>query len=365
MNNLFSKKENVFIKKIDLPDIEFQSDIFDNFKNLILSNESKYPNIDIWLKEKVIPGIKTSNRSAYIGYINDKPIASAVVKREQNAKICHLKIGEELQDYGLGDIFFSLMIFDVIKIAKNIHFTLPEELWQKENQFFKSFGFNNVVKSKIQYRNGEDELLCSSPYDVIHQKVLNNKLPKLFYHYSIGGYSNDVNLILSIQPKYMDKIVSGEKTVEIRRSFSTKWLGSKAALYSTSPNKEIIGYTTLRNIVYDTPENIWNKYSQELGVDKNTFDQYVENKGKIYAIELDDTKKYLNGIPISQIEGILKKELHIPQSHISINVAEDWYKGISISTLLHSMHSQFGIKHTSFLNRLNSILNTESLVNID
>ncbi len=364
MSDLFSKKENIIIKKIDLSDIDYQSNHLTNFNDLILENENKYPNIDIWLNNKVLPGIKSSQRSAYIGYVNDNPIVTAIVKKDIDAKICHLKIGEDLQDYGLGDIFFSLMIFDVIKTAKNVHFTIPEGLWGKRNQFFKSFGFRDTIMAETQYRHGEDELSCSSPINEIYSKILSQKLPKLFYHYSLGGYSNDINLVLSIQPKYIDKILSGKKTVELRRSFSTKWIGSKAVLYSTAPSREIKGYVTIKNIVKDTPDAIWNKYEKRIGADKENFEKYVENKDKIYAIEMDEIKKYVYGIPITQIESILKRKLTIPQSHMSTTITDDWYKGISIATLLHSMQSKTGLKYTSLINQLNSILNKKDIINI-
>ncbi|NOG45217.1 MAG: ASCH domain-containing protein [Calditrichaeota bacterium] len=365
MSDLFTQKENIIIKKIDFTDIEYQSNHLNNFSDLILRNEIKYPNIDIWLNNKVIPGIRDSQRAAYVGYINNNPIISAVVKKDQNAKICHLKIGDDLQDYGIGDIFLSLMIFDVIKEAKNVHFTIPEGLWGEKNQFFKSFGFNNISKAETQYRHGEDELMCSSPINEIYSRILSQKLPKLFYHYSLGGFSNDINLILSIHPHYIDKILSGDKTVELRRSFSTKWIGSKAVLYSTSPSREIKGYVTINNIEKDTPEKIWDKYKHRIGTDRNNFEKYCKNKEKIYAIEMDEIKKYVSGIPITQIEGILKKKLTIPQSHMSTTISDDWYKGVSIATLLHSMQSQAGLKYTSLLNQLNSVLSKKDIINID
>ena len=47
--------------------------------------EDLYPGIDIWFKKKVVPGLKESNRVAFLVYHDDRPIGSAVVRKDDDA----------------------------------------------------------------------------------------------------------------------------------------------------------------------------------------------------------------------------------------------------------------------------------------
>ena len=150
------------IIRIDKINIKILSDSLTDLQNLVLINEEMYPDIKRWFKKKVIPELKTNERIAYVGYINDKPIASAIVKQGELSKICHLKINKKFQNNSFGKILFSLMLSDIKDIAKEVYFTLPESLWEERKKFFQSFGFNTITKTDIRYRTFENELKCSS-----------------------------------------------------------------------------------------------------------------------------------------------------------------------------------------------------------
>lgn len=59
-----------------------------------------------------------------------------------------------------------------------------------------------------------------------------------------------MNIILSIHPEYVEKILAGEKTVELRRLLPRQNV-EKIYIYSTSPVKKIVGYFTGRRFDYN------------------------------------------------------------------------------------------------------------------
>src|ERR1700724_439489 len=67
--------------------------------------EETYPDINNWFKKKVLPGLKQESRTAFIGYENERPIITAIVKRGVRTKFCHLRIADEFQDLNLGQVF--------------------------------------------------------------------------------------------------------------------------------------------------------------------------------------------------------------------------------------------------------------------
>ena len=79
--NLFETKSNLRIFRIKPSDVTMESDRFKIFQRLISENETMYPDIQRWLKTKVLQGIKTGERISYVGFVNEKPIVTSIVKK--------------------------------------------------------------------------------------------------------------------------------------------------------------------------------------------------------------------------------------------------------------------------------------------
>ena len=285
MNTLFPIQPNFRIVALRELDGYAESDHLKNFVQLVKANEAMYPGIKKWLSSKVIPGLKSSERVAYIGYEGETPVVSAVVKRGQRAKLCHLRIHEDFRDLDLGQVFFCQMINAIRQSAKEVHFTLPESLWLEKREFFNSFGFMDATKSKRQYRAGEAELSCSAPFSDAWSATL-AKLPDLMGKFSIGGYAIDNRVLISIRPRYAERILNGQKMIEIRRKFSKKWTGHRVSLYASHPIGALVGEATIDGIMEATPEQVWMHFESDIGCTKEEFDTYTESADKIYAIQL-------------------------------------------------------------------------------
>jgi len=79
-----------------------------------------------------------------------------------------------------------------------------------------------------------------------------------------------MNVLISIKPKYVEKIISKEKTYEFRRNIFKKEV-EKVVIYSTSPEKKIIGYFKSNSIIKDCPKNLWDNFSEEAGINEEDF----------------------------------------------------------------------------------------------
>jgi len=147
--NLFEKESNLKIVRISRDDVLSHSDNFWLFSDQVIKHEELYPDIGRWLKTKVYSGIKNDSRVAYLGLDNDKPVVSAILKKSNHAKICHLHIDKKLRDQHVGELFFSMMALDVKRNSKEIHFTLPEDLWLSQKDFFVLLVFKTQTKPEI------------------------------------------------------------------------------------------------------------------------------------------------------------------------------------------------------------------------
>lgn len=336
--DLFTIEANLQVVRILSSDVLLDSDNIRVFTQSILKHEDMYPGISAWLRNKVLPGIQNNTRIAYLGFYNDTPVVTAVAKVGQSTKFCHLHLDKEIQDKNLGEIFFSLMVLDVRHIADGIHFTLPEGLWEREKDFFNSFGFANAFRSPMQYRKGEDELMCRSTFDQVWAATL-EKIPKLIDLHSLDQDNVSNGLLMSIRPRFTNKILNGDKLIEIRKKFNHKWAKKRVTLYSTSPTKCVMGYASIHNIVSDSPRNIWEQFGSVLGCTRKEFDSYTQGLAKVYAIQLVNVNPYKNPIPLTQLSWFLDTDLTPPQSYASLRQNKNWLNAISIADLLQGKFS--------------------------
>jgi len=339
MPDLFTIENKIHIVELKNSDIARQTDIFKSTCDLIKTHQENYPNIENWFKTKVIPGIKNNERGVYIGFHDNKPIATAVVKKGEDSKFCHLHIEKEMRHQNIGDIFFMLMTTYVRGFAKRVHFSLPEGLWEEKKLFFNSFGFDKVNKYSTQYRSFEEELSCSVDFNTLWRNTL-LKLPSLIEQFSPHPDSPLNGIVMSIRPNYSRQIMDGDKLIEIRKKFNSKWKNHKVTIYSSSPRKELVGYATINNVIEEKPEIVWSCYSNQLGCSKSEFDDYTKGQEKVYAIFLSDVNKFYGDLSLNYLSNFLEKKITPPQSYSAVKNTE-WKDVISVAELLHGRFNCF------------------------
>jgi len=335
MSNTFFVKENFQIVRLAEGDVRCKSDHLANFSELVLANEPMYPKIERWYSEKVLPGIRQNERVAFIGYLDQKPAVSAVVKKGARAKFCHLRVHEVLRDSNLGEVFFSLMALEIRDLAKDIHFTLPESLWKEKGPFFQSFGFESAELAEAQYRLLDRELSCSAAFSTVWNSVL-QKIPKLADLYATGGFAPDNQLLMSVKPEFAERIMRGKKTIELRRKFSTRWIGQRINIYASAPVMSLVGEARIVGVVSKRPEEIWQDFHEQISCSRPEFDAYAAGANELYAIKLDDVRPYRERLPLVQISHLIKEQLTPPQSYLTLEKNKPWAKAVSIAAYLHS-----------------------------
>jgi predicted transcriptional regulator len=339
MPDLFTLQNKIEILEIQNSDISRETDVFKAAKTLIKKHQGKYPEIEHWFNEKVLPDVKLEERAVYLGFNNSIPIASAIVKRGEHSKFCHLHIEEEMRHRNLGDIFFILMSVYVKRYAKQVHFSLPEGLWEEKKVFFKSFGFETINKYKTQYRREEEELTASVSFDILWNNV-KSKIPDLIRQFKPHPDSPLHGIVMSVHPNYSKQIFDGKKSIEIRRKFNSKWKNHVATIYSSSPVKEILGFATIKNVIEDKPENIWDKYSEKIGCSKAEFEGYTKGTKKVFAIFLSEIDRFHNNLSLNYLSNFLENKITPPQSYSSVKDTE-WKNAISIAEILHGRFNVF------------------------
>lgn len=121
------------------------------------------------------------------------------------------------------------------------------------------------------------------------------------------------SVILSIKPIYSQAIIAGTKKVEFRKK-KFKRNVDKVFIYSSSPEKLIIGYFTISKIVEDSPQKLWERFNNVGGINETDFYDYYKGVEMGYSIVIDKVYSFENGIdPIDFIE-----KFSAPQSYIYV-----------------------------------------------
>ena len=95
-----------------------------------------------------------------------------------------------------------------------------------------------------------------------------------------------MNVLLSVKPKYVKLIKLGSKKYEFRRKIFKKSKSCKVYIYSTSPDRQIIGVFDASTVHADLPSRIWNVFGKYSGLSEDEFFQYFRNCGTAFAIEI-------------------------------------------------------------------------------
>ncbi len=313
-----------------------KDDELDHLKKMIEECEDLYPGIDIWFKKKVSSDLITGERQAILIYSNDKPIGSAILRKGDNAKLCSMRVVESFQKDGIGSLLMALIGLELRRNKiKDIHFTIPENIWDSNIPFFEDYGFQNHGEAENQYRLFFKEFACSSNFSNVWNQVMET-LPNLLLDSQLNEEHPLPEILLSLHPRYAEKILSGEKTVEIRRGFPSKWKGSLVTFYATSPQQELVGEAVISNVESNTPDYIWQKYERDIGCSHEEYKIYCNGKAKISALKFNHVIPYRNRTSRVHLEMILDRDLRPPQSYNIVRNNSGWMAAVSLGKLMRN-----------------------------
>ncbi len=120
-------------------------------------------------------------------------------------------------------------------------------------------------------------------------------------------------LLLSLKPRYADRIFERLKTVELRRRIASHIKNRDVFVYVSSPVMELRGGFRVGNFWCDTPEEIWRRVSDQARVNKQDFDTYFEGKAVAYAFEITDVWESPNPVHLNTLRNQFPNFV-VPQS---------------------------------------------------
>jgi predicted transcriptional regulator len=132
------------------------------------------------------------------------------------------------------------------------------------------------------------------------------------------------DFLVSIRPRFAETILSGQKTVELRRRFAEHAeTDSTVFIYCTSPVQSLIGTAEILEIKRMPVGSIRNKYRKAACLTKAEFDSYFVGLEFGYAILLHRVKRFRKAIRAADLKkrfGFVPPQSfrYVPQEYYSL-----------------------------------------------
>jgi predicted transcriptional regulator len=108
-------------------------------------------------------------------------------------------------------------------------------------------------------------------------------------------------LLLSLKPRYAEAILSGEKTVELRRTRPRVAIPTEALIYASSPNMALVGRCRVDAVRSMTTEALWRRFGKEAAVTRDEFRSYFDGAKLGFALILVEPERLLTPVPLAEI----------------------------------------------------------------
>lgn len=110
------------------------------------------------------------------------------------------------------------------------------------------------------------------------------------------------DVVLSVKPQYTRLIMSGDKTVELRRRFPLSApRGTIAYIYSTSPERAMVGSAEIADVRKLDVEDIWRYYKTVACISRQDFEGYFEGLHQGYALEFNNVRAFETPVPLEYL----------------------------------------------------------------
>lgn len=233
--------------------------------SLIKGVKNIYENFDKWF-EKICDEILLKRGRYSVVAINNNTkevVGVSIIKKDkEDLKICTIKVKEGYRDLGVGTNIMecSLSFFDKDDIP---YITIPGDTDETFNtcNFVTKFGF--VLEGISELNNSNHELL------------FNKK-------------GNQKSIILSIKQFWADRIQLGQKLVEFRRKVIPNDISYVFVNNTDTNNPVISGYFKVKEVIKDTPKNLWEKFNNVGCISEENYFNYFKDRSLGYAIIINN-----------------------------------------------------------------------------
>jgi predicted transcriptional regulator len=144
-------------------------------------------------------------------------------------------------------------------------------------------------------------------------------------------------LLISLEERHANNILSGMKSVELRRRQMHVEPGAIVWLYVKTPIAAVVGYAEVGQCDYAAPSTIWRNLGSMTGLERKEFNSYFSGLSRAFALGLKNP--YTLASPISLYD-LRKKVATFQPPQFYLKVPTDSSLELALSSSLSPAHKQ-------------------------
>jgi len=117
--------------------------------------------------------------------------------------------------------------------------------------------------------------------------------------------TTDRGVLLSVRPQYAHALLAGTKTAEVRRRFPDLDAGTILYVYSSSPERQVIGTLRLKAVHQLHPTTVWRRFKRMIGIDQAYLDDYLQGASNAAIVEVDEPQRWAGTVTLHQLRSDL------------------------------------------------------------
>lgn len=131
--------------------------------------------------------------------------------------------------------------------------------------------------------------------------------------------------LISVHPEFAERILTGEKRVELRRSRLHSAI-SHLVIYATSPRSAVVGWVRVSEVETGSPTKVWNTHKNHAGISRARFRKYFQGRTSAVAIHVSDPQPLESPMRLKEIND----DLSPPQSWRYLSLEDAARVGIAL-----------------------------------
>jgi predicted transcriptional regulator len=108
-------------------------------------------------------------------------------------------------------------------------------------------------------------------------------------------------ILLSVRPRFAEALLTGAKTMEVRRRRAHIADGAVCLLYASSPTCALVGAIRVATTVSGDPDALWDAHADDMGLSRREYDAYLEGATSVCGIVVAATTRFTTHIRLPEL----------------------------------------------------------------
>jgi predicted transcriptional regulator len=127
-------------------------------------------------------------------------------------------------------------------------------------------------------------------------------------------------ILLSVRPRFAHAILDGTKSAEVRRRFPSQPHRATVFLYSSTPERAVLGTVYLDSIDRPRARDVWAQYHDRIAIEEASLNQYLEDVDAAAILRISAPYRWSTPVPLSDLRRLVGVEP--PQSFRYLDAAQ-------------------------------------------